>query len=233
MTLVVDASVAAKWVLQEDGSDRAAALRGSGDDLIAPSLIVAEIGNAVWKRAIWREVSARDAVRALQTAISLFTQLISPSDLAARSTEIASELRHPIYDCFYHFFFFFFFFFLISFSFTFFLSRRATLPALDQSSNCAIRSTTVFSGAGRARALPVDHGRSAAHCGGESDEGYRATPVVAYKPDLAPSLHVKPDYKYTGCAETVSHAFILKISKTTFRHVQQCLYSVSNKLDRI
>ncbi len=101
MTLVVDASVAAKWVLQEDGSDRAAGLRGSGDDLIAPSLIVAEIGNAVWKRAIWREVSARDAVRALQTAISLFTQLIAPTDLAARATEIAIELRHPIYDCFY------------------------------------------------------------------------------------------------------------------------------------
>lgn len=101
MTLVVDASVAAKWVLQEDGSDRAAALRGGGDDLIAPSLIVAEIGNAVWKRAIWSEVSARDAVRALQTAISLFTQLIAPSDLAARSTKIAIELRHPIYDCFY------------------------------------------------------------------------------------------------------------------------------------
>ena len=101
MTLVVDASVAAKWVLQEDGSDRAAALRGSGDDLIAPSLIVAEIGNAIWKRAIWREVSARDAVRAVQTAINLFTRLIAPSQLAARSTEIAIELRHPIYDCFY------------------------------------------------------------------------------------------------------------------------------------
>ncbi len=101
MTLVVDASVAAKWFLKVDGSDRAAGLRGSGDDLIAPSLIVAEIGNAVWKRAIWREVSARDAVRALQTAISLFTQLIAPTDLAARATEIAIELRHPIYDCFY------------------------------------------------------------------------------------------------------------------------------------
>jgi predicted nucleic acid-binding protein len=76
-------------------------MRGSGDDLIAPSLIVAEIGNAVWKRAIWREVSVTDAVRALQTAIGLFTQLIAPSDLAARSTEIAIELHHPIYDCFY------------------------------------------------------------------------------------------------------------------------------------
>ncbi len=101
MTLVVDASVAAKWVLEEDGSDRAAALRGSDDDFIAPSLIVAELGNAVWKRAIWKELSARDAVRAIETAISLFTRLMPPAELAARATEIAIELRHPIYDCFY------------------------------------------------------------------------------------------------------------------------------------
>ena len=101
MTLVVDASVAAKWILEEDGSDRAADLRGSGDDFIAPSLIVAEIGNAVWKRAIWKELSTRDAVRAIETAIRLFTRLIPPAELAARATEIAIELRHPIYDCFY------------------------------------------------------------------------------------------------------------------------------------
>ncbi len=101
MTLVVDASVAAKWVLEEDGSDRAAALRGTGDDLIAPSLVVAEIGNAIWKRAVGQELSARDAVRALETAIRLFARLVPPAELAARATEIAIELRHPIYDCFY------------------------------------------------------------------------------------------------------------------------------------
>jgi predicted nucleic acid-binding protein len=101
VTLVVDASVAAKWVLPEDGADRAAALRGGSDDFIAPSLIVAEIGNAVWKRSLWNELSTADAVHALELACGLFTTFIPMTELAARATEIAIELRHPIYDCFY------------------------------------------------------------------------------------------------------------------------------------
>lgn len=101
MTLVVDASVAAKWVLPEDAADRAAALRGETDDFRAPSLIYAEIGNAIWKRVVWNELSTADALRALESAIGIFTLLIPMAELAARATEIAIELRHPIYDCFY------------------------------------------------------------------------------------------------------------------------------------
>ncbi len=42
--MVVDASVAVKWVLPEPDSGPAVALRGT-DVLIAPSLVIAEIGN--------------------------------------------------------------------------------------------------------------------------------------------------------------------------------------------
>ena len=101
MTLVVDASVAAQWVLPEEQSDAANALRLTGDPIIAPDLVYAEIGNAVWKRAIWGELSAAAAVEALEAAIGLFTSLVPMAELAARATEIAIELRHPIYDCFY------------------------------------------------------------------------------------------------------------------------------------
>jgi predicted nucleic acid-binding protein len=98
MTLVVDASVAAKWVLEEEGSDRAVALRDVADDLIAPALIVAAISNALRNRAMRNAVSARDGVRALRGAISLFARLIPPTELTSRSTELAMGLRHPIYD---------------------------------------------------------------------------------------------------------------------------------------
>ena len=101
MTLVVDASVAAKWVLPEPAADRAAALRDETDDFLAPTLIYAEIGNAVWKRALWNELSTADALLALESAIGAFTALVPMAELAARATEIAIELRHPIYDCFY------------------------------------------------------------------------------------------------------------------------------------
>jgi len=101
VTLVVDASVAAKWVLPEDGADKAAILRHEPDDFIAPSLIVAEIGNAVWKRVIGKELSTADALQAHEIAISLLGRLVPLEELGARATEIAIELRHPIYDCFY------------------------------------------------------------------------------------------------------------------------------------
>jgi predicted nucleic acid-binding protein len=101
MTLVVDASVAAKWVLPEDGAERAAALRGESDSFLAPSLVCAEIGNAIWKRATRKEISTADALRALESAIGIFTMLVPMAELSVRATELAIELRHPIYDCFY------------------------------------------------------------------------------------------------------------------------------------
>jgi predicted nucleic acid-binding protein len=101
VTLVVDASVAAKWVLPEPDSSRAEALRESGEHLIAPELILAEIGNAIWKRAVKGEITPAQALEALETATGLIAELVPMRELAARAIEIAVELRHPISDCFY------------------------------------------------------------------------------------------------------------------------------------
>ena len=101
MTLVVDASVAAKWVLPEPDSEQAERLKETGEALIAPTLVLAEIGNAVWKRAIKRELTPDDASNAVRLAASLFTDLYPMEQLAVRATELAISLRHPIYDCFY------------------------------------------------------------------------------------------------------------------------------------
>lgn len=101
MSLVVDASVAAKWVLPESDSDKAENLRRTGETLIAPTLIVAEIGNAVWKRAVRGEMSSAEAVDAVETATALLASLVPVEQLAARAIELSISLRHPIYDCFY------------------------------------------------------------------------------------------------------------------------------------
>jgi predicted nucleic acid-binding protein len=101
VTLVVDASVAAQWVLPEPQSDRANALLLNGEPLVAPDLVYAEIGNAIWKRGVQGQISTADAVQALATAAGLFTALVPMAELAARATEIAITLKHPIYDCFY------------------------------------------------------------------------------------------------------------------------------------
>jgi predicted nucleic acid-binding protein len=101
VTLVIDASIAAKWVLPEHGTDLAVALRNGSDELIAPALIVAEIGNAVWKRALRNELSLEEAVSAVGIAAGLMTRLVPLEGLSTRAMEIAIQLRHPIYDCFY------------------------------------------------------------------------------------------------------------------------------------
>ncbi len=101
MTLVVDASVAVQWVLPEALSDRATALRLTGEPIIAPDLVYAEIGNAIWKRAARGELSATTAVESLETATGLYNALFPMIGLAVRATEIAIALKHPIYDCFY------------------------------------------------------------------------------------------------------------------------------------
>ena len=49
-TLVIDASIAVKWVIEEDGTPEALALRQNAK-LIAPELLVAECANILWKKS--------------------------------------------------------------------------------------------------------------------------------------------------------------------------------------
>ena len=101
MIVVVDASVAVKWILPEADSDRAAVLRSPDDDFIAPSLIFAEIGNAICKAVLRRDVEAQDATDMLRIAAAHYARIVPLEELGIRATELAIELRHPIYDCFY------------------------------------------------------------------------------------------------------------------------------------
>ena len=100
MTLVIDASVAAQWVLDEYGSARANALR-SADGLIAPAIIAAEIGSAIWKAVRRGTVTRADAIVAIDAALLPFQILIPTEELRVRALELAIDLDHPIYDCFY------------------------------------------------------------------------------------------------------------------------------------
>jgi predicted nucleic acid-binding protein len=101
VTLVVDASVAAKWILPEPDSAIAVALREQESELIAPSLIAAEIGNAVWKAARRGNIQPAEAVAGIQAALIWFESLIPIEELRVQALTLALELRHPIYDCFY------------------------------------------------------------------------------------------------------------------------------------
>jgi predicted nucleic acid-binding protein len=77
------------------------ALWTTAEEMIARSLILAEVGNALWKSARRGEISKPDAVRALAAAAAHLTALVGVADLAETATALAIDLGHPVYDCFY------------------------------------------------------------------------------------------------------------------------------------
>ena len=66
-TLVIDASVAVKWLLPEDGREEALRLQDLYQDekidLIAPSLLGVEVANVLWKRARRGDLTSAAALR--------------------------------------------------------------------------------------------------------------------------------------------------------------------------
>lgn len=98
---VVDASTALKWVLQEEGSEAAAALL-DGRPLHAPVLLFAEVGNALWsavRRGRLQPAEAADALHLLGRAPLRLAA--GDGALASRALDLALLLGHPVYDCTY------------------------------------------------------------------------------------------------------------------------------------
>lgn len=100
MTLVVDASIAAKWFVAEDGREQALQLLDLPDRQ-APDLIVAEVANVVWKKAVRGQVTDAQA-RAICSALPRYFDSLHASErLVESAIAIALALRHPLYDCLY------------------------------------------------------------------------------------------------------------------------------------
>jgi predicted nucleic acid-binding protein len=98
---VIDASVALKWFVQEDGSTEANALLTGPDALIAPDLIIAEVANAGWKAVRSGGMTAEQHDHAAARLMLAFDTLYALGPLAPRAVGISRELDHPVYDCFY------------------------------------------------------------------------------------------------------------------------------------
>jgi predicted nucleic acid-binding protein len=99
--LVVHCTVAVKWFLEDPGDREALALLRSGERLIAPELIIAEIVNVLWKRVTSGAIELSQAADVPQAIPKALAELWPLTPLAAQTFAIATELRHPTYDCFY------------------------------------------------------------------------------------------------------------------------------------
>lgn len=99
MKWVVDASVAAKWLAPELESPQAAALLN--DKLVAPDLLFAEVGNILWKKQSRGELDTATAQLGARWLLQVPLHVHESSGLLADALELALQLQHPAYDCFY------------------------------------------------------------------------------------------------------------------------------------
>ena len=79
-TFVIHASIAVKWVVDEDGTPEALALRQKAK-LIAPELLVAECANILWKKVQRDELLKEEALLAARLLQGAEIELLQPSRL--------------------------------------------------------------------------------------------------------------------------------------------------------
>ena len=101
MKLVVDASVAAKWLFAEVYSGEARQLLAPRIALHAPDFILTEVANVVWKKARRKDIPSAqpyiDQLANLPDAV-----VLKPSaELAFTAASLAVRIDHPVYDCLY------------------------------------------------------------------------------------------------------------------------------------
>lgn len=99
--VVVDASVALKWFVQEEGTPSALSMLASADSLIAPELVIAEMCNGAWRMSQIGRMTKEQAMIVAAQAGRLFHETVSLDRLSVRASQLAFLLDHPAYDCFY------------------------------------------------------------------------------------------------------------------------------------
>lgn len=97
--IVIDASVALKWVLDEDDSLLARAL--AERPLAAPDLLWSECANGLWRWVRTGALSAQIARERFAALRRAPVALTSAELLLERALGLAIEIDHPIYDCLY------------------------------------------------------------------------------------------------------------------------------------
>ena len=101
MVVVVDASVAAKWLIAEPDSAIAAGLLDGSFDLYAPRLLASEIGNMLWRKVLDGSIDDYAAARLAAALLDMSLQWRDDERTWVEAVRIAVELGHPAYDCMY------------------------------------------------------------------------------------------------------------------------------------
>jgi predicted nucleic acid-binding protein len=104
--VVVDASLAIKWVLKEPYADEALALAGEWADTetrpAAPCLLLAEATNVLHRRAVLGHISPGQAKELLTGLLDMGIEIRENPQIHLRALELAHQLQMPaVYDAHY------------------------------------------------------------------------------------------------------------------------------------
>lgn len=104
-SVVVDASVAVKWLVPEAGTDAAKAWLVRSTTLIAPGLLAIEVAGALLRRMRDGTLSAHRARQALDEWTTILNDevvvLTSDELLLRAAIDLSFEIGHPLPDCLY------------------------------------------------------------------------------------------------------------------------------------
>ena len=105
-SVVVDASLAVKWLVEEDDSDKAHAVLQSwvawDVTRIAPHLLPHEFANTLHRRELRGELSVGDSIRMISRLLESRLELHQPPGVHVRALQLASQLKqNAAYDAHY------------------------------------------------------------------------------------------------------------------------------------
>jgi len=104
--IVVDSSVAVKWLLAEAHSDRADALyarsTSTPEHIIAPPLFRLEMTNIVWQRVRRQDITPARAEELLNAFLGMHVLIVSSPDADRTALKLARDFDLPAtYDAYY------------------------------------------------------------------------------------------------------------------------------------
>ena len=99
--IVVDASIAAKWMVEEPGRLDALKILDLQEEIVAPDLIVPEVASVFRKKVIRGEMTLAQAEAGLSAVGGLIGRFVPCAGLAMEAWALSRRLDHSVYDCFY------------------------------------------------------------------------------------------------------------------------------------